>query len=74
MKIMMTLESKETIKIGMEIRFAELWDGNGNGEELLESGTICIGEDEDDMPVIVRFRVINQTSTLDTTVKVVDIY
>lgn len=38
-----TLESKKRIEIGMEIRFAELWGGDGDGQELLEGGHCCLG-------------------------------
>lgn len=72
---MLTLESREEIVIGMEVRFAELWDGNGDGEELLNSKSICVGENEIGIPVIVGFEVIdNNNDTLDTLVKITDIY
>lgn len=72
---MMTLESGEKIKVGMELRFAELWDGNGDGQELLESGSIGIGEDENDMPVVVGFKIVEQDENiLNAIVRVVDIY
>ena len=67
---MMTLESKETIEIGMEVRFADLWDGNGYGEEILQSGTISPDNDN-----VVEFDVIEENSNiLNTIVKVTDIY
>ena len=67
---METLETREEIKIGMEIRFAELWDGNGDGEELLDSG--AIGPDNEN---IVGFVIVETASNiLDTVVKVIDIY
>ena len=67
---METLETREEIKIGMEIRFAELWDGNGDGEELLDSGAISPDNEN-----IVGFKIIkNDDNILDTVVKVIDIY
>ena len=67
---METLETREEIKIGMEIRFAELWDGNGDGEELLGSGAISPDNEN-----IVRFKIIkNDDNILDTVVEVIDIY
>ena len=67
---METLETREEIKIGMEIRFAELWDGNGDGEELLDSGSISPDNEN-----IVRFKIIkNDDNILDTVVEVIDIY
>ena len=67
---METLETREEIKIGMEIRFAELWDGNGDGEELLDSGAISPDNEN-----IVGFVIVETASNiLDTVVKVIDIY
>lgn len=72
---MRTLESTIEIEVGMEVKFAELWDGNGDGNELLESGSICIGDDDNDMPVIVAFEIIEEsTDILNTLVKINDIY
>lgn len=34
------------IEIGEEYYFGELWDGNGDGEELLESGSIAVFDKE----------------------------
>ena len=67
---METLETREEIKIGMEIRFAELWDGNGDGEELLDSGAISPDNEN-----IVGFVIVeNADNILDTVVEVIDIY
>lgn len=49
-----TLESREEIKIGMEVRFAELWDGDGDGQELLDSGSVSPDNDN-----VVAFEVID---------------
>lgn len=67
---MMTLETREEITIGMEIRFAELWDGNGDGEELLHSGAISLDNEN-----VVAFDIVEESENiLDTVVKVTDIY
>ena len=67
---METLETREEIKIGMEIRFAEIWDGNGDCEELLQSGSISPDNEN-----IVGFVIVeNASNILDTVVKVIDIY
>lgn len=67
---MMTLETKETIEIGMEVKFSDLWDGNGDGEELLQSGAISPDNDN-----VVEFEVIEESSNiLNTVVRVTDIY
>lgn len=67
---MMTLETREEITIGMEIRFSELWDGSGDGEELLESGSISPDNEN-----IVAFTIAEECANiLDTVVTVTDIY
>ena len=67
---MKTLESREEIKIGMEIRFAELWDGNGDGNELLHSGAISPDNEN-----VIGFEIVkNADNVLNTVVKVTDIY
>lgn len=64
------LGSEEEIKVGEEYYFGQLWDGNGDGEELLESGSIALDED-----FIVSFDVIETDSDiLKSLVKVIDIY
>lgn len=70
---MKTLESREIIEIGMELRFAELWDGNGDGEELIESGAIAVYEDDNEN--VVAFEVIDEDEDiLNAVVRVTDIY
>ena len=54
----------------MEIRFADIWDGNGDGEELLHSGAISPDNEN-----VISFDVIEENSNiLNTIVKVTDIY
>lgn len=70
MIMLRTLESLEEITIGMEVRFTELWDGNGDGEELLQSGAISLDNDN-----VVAFEVVEENSDiLRTVVRVTDIY
>lgn len=66
-----TLESGKEITIGMEVRFAELWDGDdGNGQELLEDGTVS-----PDGENVVEFKIVElDTDVLNTIVQVIDIY
>lgn len=65
-----TLESREEIKIGMEVRFAELWDGDGDGKELLESSSVSPDNEN-----IVAFDVIElDEDVLNTLVRVTDVY
>lgn len=67
---MKTLESREEIVIGMKVSFAELWDGDGDGQELLESGAVS-----PDNKNVVAFEVVeNDGDILKTLVRVTDIY
>lgn len=70
-----TLESREEIKIGMEVRFAELWDGDGDGQELLDSGAIAVWDEEAESDIIAAFESIEPNEdVLDTLVRVTDLY
>lgn len=58
------------IEIGQEYYFGQLWDGEGDGEELMESGTVS-----PDGENVIAFDVIeNADDPLETLVKVTDIY
>ena len=62
--------SEEKIIINGEYYFGQLWDGNGNGEELLESGAIS-----PDGENIVAFEVVKRAEDiLETIVRVTDMY
>lgn len=64
------LGNSEEIEIGQEYYFGQLWDGEGDGEELLESGTIS-----PDNESIVAFEVAEKADDLtQIVVKVIDIY
>ena len=63
------LGSEEKIIINGEYYFGQLWNGDGNGEELLESGAIS-----SDGENIVAFEVVKMSEDiLETVVKVTDI-
>lgn len=47
----------DTIEVGEEYYFGQLWDGNGDGEELLESGAIAVYQDGEEY--IVDFEIWN---------------
>lgn len=64
----------QRIKIGTELYFGQLWDGDGDGEELLESGSICLEKDKNRMPVIVAFEIAKKANILDTVVYIINIY
>lgn len=56
------LGTEDTIETGKEYYFGQLWDGDGDGEELLESGTIAVYQD--DTEHIVDFEVVEQTEDI----------
>ena len=61
--------SEEEIVINEEYYFGQLWNGDGNGEELLESGAIS-----PDGENIVAFEVVKKSEDiLETVIKVTDI-
>ena len=64
------LGQERKIEIGQEYYFGQLWDGEGDGEELLESGAVS-----PDGENVIAFEVIeNADDPLETLVKVTDIY
>ena len=64
------LGSEEEIVINKEYYFGQLWDGNGDGEELLESGAISPNGEN-----VVSFEVVKKANDiLETIVRVTDIY
>lgn len=64
------LGKSEEIKIGQEYYFGQLWDGEGDGEELIESGTISPDNEN-----TVAFEVLEKAEDLSqTVVRVTDIY
>ena len=63
------LGSEEEIVINREYYFGQLWNGNGDGEELLESGAISPNGEN-----VVSFEVVKKSEDiLETVVKVTDI-
>ena len=64
------LGEEREIEIGQKYYFGQLWDGEGDGEELLESGTIS-----PDGENVVAFEIVEKAmNPLETLVKVTDIY
>ena len=64
------LGSEEEIVINEEYYFGQLWDGNGDGEELLESGAIS-----PDGENVVSFEVVKKADNmLETVIRVTDMY
>lgn len=61
---------EEEIETGKDYYFGQLWDGTGDGEELLESGAIS-----PDGENVVAFEIKEQADDImDTIVTVADIY
>ena len=57
------------IKVGDIYYFGQLWNGEGEGEEILKSGSVGIDES------IVEFEVIEEHAyILNSVVKVTDLY
>lgn len=62
----------DTIEVGEEYYFGQLWDGNGDGEELLESGAIAVYQDGEEY--IVDFEILEPAEDiLEIRVKVTGI-
>lgn len=65
------------IEVGDVIRFADLWQsGDGDEEELLESGSVWVGDNEDGAPVMAEFKIVgkDEENLINTIVKVSDLY
>lgn len=67
---------EEEIEIGNTYYFGQLWDGEYDGEELLDSCEICVEDESDDIPIIVGFKRIkeNNEDILQTIIEVTNIY
>lgn len=62
----------DTIEVGEEYYFGQLWDGDGDGEELIESEAIAIYQDGEEY--IVDFEILESAEDiLQTRVKVIGI-
>lgn len=65
------LGDNDTIETDKTYYFGQLWDGNGDGEELLESGAIAVYQDGE---YIVDFEILEAAEDiLKTRVKVTGI-
>lgn len=66
------LGTEDTIETGKIYYFGQLWDGDGDGEELLESGAIAVYQDGEEC--IVDFEILEAAEDiLQTRVKVIGI-
>lgn len=61
---------EEKITIGKQYYFGQLWDGNGDCNELLDECSVSPNNED-----IVEFKIIERNENpLNTVVKVTDIY
>lgn len=72
------MENETTIEVGETYRFADLWSGNGDEgdeEEILDSGCCWVGDDENNMPIIADFDILqkNEENLVRSLVKITDI-
>ena len=63
------LGQKTEVEVGKKYYFGQLWDGDGNGEELLESKAIAMYND--DMEYIVDFEIVEKSSDILQTIVIV---
>lgn len=62
--------SIEEIEKGKTYYFGQLWDGEGDGEELLNSGAISPDNEN-----VVAFEIVEENSEIcNTVIRVTDIY
>lgn len=49
------------LRVGESIRFADLWQSEqGDVNELLESGCCWVGADEDGLPAVADFEILDE--------------
>lgn len=61
----------EEIRVGETYYFGQLWDGDGDGVELLESGAIAVYNEEAEDWEVVDFEIVKENNDLlQTEVKV----
>lgn len=51
------LGTEEDIEVGKELYFGQLWDGDGNGVDLLESGAISYYDSETEEEYVIDFEI-----------------
>lgn len=54
----------EEIRVGETYYFGQLWDGDGDGEELLESGAIAVYNEEAEDWEVVDFEIVEESENL----------
>lgn len=68
---------REDLTIGDVMKFFDLWDGNGDGEQLFEDGAIAVGISEygQVFECVVDFEVVeeNEENVLYSLIKITDV-
>lgn len=69
----MKIQGIGTIETGKEYYFGQLWDGDGDGEELLESGAIAVYQGGEEH--IVDFEIVetDEDDILQSVVRVTSV-
>jgi hypothetical protein len=64
------------VEIDCTYKFFDLWDGKGDGEEILRSCAVWVGNDADGMPIIANFEIMeyDPETPEESTIKIVDIW
>lgn len=53
------LGRKEIVEVGEEYYWGQLWYGNGDGKEILDSGSIAIYDNDKEEDVVIYFEIID---------------
>lgn len=70
-----TVETKKEIKIGMELRFGDIWDGNMDAKDTLDYGSVILWDEEHEQYFWIDFIVmIEHDETQYSLIKITDIY
>lgn len=70
------MENGLEVEIDRTYKFFDLWDGKGDGEEVLRSCAVWVGNDADGMPIIANFEIMeyDPETPEKSMIKVVDIW
>lgn len=70
------MDNGNMLEVGEEIRFADLWQSEtGDEGEILVSGCCWVGDDENNMPIIADFEILqkDEENLVRSLVKITDI-
>lgn len=68
------LSTIEEVEVGNIYYFGQLVEGDGDLDELLQSRSVAIYDENEDDHKIVDFEIVEDTDILKTKVKVIDIF